>query len=318
MCGNPQIRLEIGRMAVAILAGIAWGMGCPAIAHDSPEHVIEHLTERMRRSGETAALLYRRASEYRALRNWDRAAADLRQALTLQPDLTGARVELSRVHLAAGKLPAALVAINEALDQTGSKAERATLLMQRAEIYQAGGQWQQALADCELAFASGSNDIDWYLIRSAIQRRLDRWDACERDLNEGFDQTGSSVLMVEWIEALIDSEKYQEALTRIEPELRDSRWQSSWLIRRGRARLGLGQATAAREDLRRAIEEIERRLSPSRPDITLLADRGLAYALLGEQTKAQDDLLTARKAGAPSWSLDRLEFVLERKSRPGR
>jgi hypothetical protein len=92
--------------------------------------------------------------------------------------------------------------------------------------------------------------------------------------------------------------------------LSESRWQSSWLIRRARARQKLGETAAAKKDLQAAIVEINTRLRPERPDVTLLVDRGLAHALLGNVRAAQADLAAARAASADRALLFRLTKAL--------
>ena len=76
----------------------------PAVsAHDSPEHVVELLTARMKKGGRTAELLWRRAAEHRALDQLAAAAADLRDAIALKPDFLAAQADLGRVQLQLGK-----------------------------------------------------------------------------------------------------------------------------------------------------------------------------------------------------------------------
>ena len=124
------------------------------------------------------------------------------------------------------------------------------------------------------------------------------------------EQTASPVLEAEWIDALLDSGESRAALARIEPQLAESRCRASWLIRRARARLALDQSTRARGDLHAAVTEINGRLNPARPEVSLLAERGLALALLGDLAGARSDLASARKAGAETWVIWRLEARL--------
>ena len=160
-------------------------------------------------------------------------------------------------------------------------------------------------------FAGPPPEVDWYLVRSQIQGRLGQWQACCDGLRKGFELTGSAVLEIEWIEALLDAGRFREALPRIERHLAESHWRSSWLLRRARARLGLGEKSDARVDLREALSEINRRLTSPRPDLALLADRGYVFALLGNNEAAQKDLQMARQLGADEWVVRRLRNYLE-------
>ena len=76
------------------------------------------------------------------------------------------------------------------------------------------------------------------------------------------------------------------------------RIKSSWLIRRARALLALGNTAAAGDNLRSALEEIGKRLNPKSPDVPLLMDKGTALELLGEKKEAIRAYEEARDKGA--------------------
>jgi tetratricopeptide (TPR) repeat protein len=151
------------------------------------------------------------------------------------------------------------------------------------------------------------------LQRSQLQQQLGRHDAAAAGLKQGFEQTGNPVLEAEWIDALLDAGQARVALERIEPPLAESRWRSSWLLRRGRARLALGEAVKGRGDLHAAVTEINERLNEVRPEPSLLLDRGFALALLGDAAAARRDLAVARQSGAEASSIWRLESCLSGK-----
>lgn len=284
----------------------------PAGAHDSPEHVIEALTARIQ-AEPRPDLLWRRAAEYRSLGQLQPATRDLKQALKLNPNYLPALTDLSRMQLAQGSGRAALRTIEHALGlpDVPEDAQRAPMRMVRAEILCASGDFEKALADCELAlpYASGI-ELDWYLTRSQIQARLGRFREAAAGLREGFERTGSAVLEVEWIDALIDGGLFGDATHRIESFLEESRWRSSWLIRRARVRLAQGELGPAHNDLLAAIQELNQRMNGLQPSVALVADRSLAYALAGDTTLARRDLAAARKLGADAGALRRIELAL--------
>lgn len=301
--------LEFGAFA-AVAAALLTGV-LAAVAHDSPEHVIEALTARIKERGPTADLLWRRATEHRALQQLDPAAADLRETIRLQPRLFAAHADLARVQLQGREPKAALATLGRALALAPDDATRAPLRLVRAEVHAARGDAGAALADCELAFASTpAPAAEWFLQRSQIQQRLGRTAEAAAGLKQAFDQTGNPVLEAEWIDALLDDGQARVALERIEPQFAESRWQSSWLLRRARARLALGESVKARGDFHAAVTEINERLNDVRPEPTLLLDRGLALALLGDAAAARRDLAAARQSGADAASTWRLEFCL--------
>jgi tetratricopeptide (TPR) repeat protein len=296
---------------VTLLFALATVLPPIAAGHDSPEHVVEMLTARMKVVGERADLLSRRATEYRALGNLSAAARDLHRAIKLQPDDLSALTDLSRVQLAQGHRRQALASTDRALKMVSDEPGRAPLRMIRAEIFSESGEPEKALVECDLALRHAtSTELDWYLTRSQIQCRLGRFSEAVTGLKQGFELTGSAVLEVECIDAMIDAGRFREALAKIEPALSESRWQSSWLLRRARVRLGCGEISGAHADLLAAIRELNQRLRTPVPEAMLLADRGLAYALSGDVSMARRDLTAARKSGADAGTLRRLEVAV--------
>jgi tetratricopeptide (TPR) repeat protein len=294
-----------------VATALALAAAPPLPAHDSPEHSAELVTARLQREGRSPALLWERAQHYRELGRLAEAEADLAAACAGDPANLDAANTLARVQFQRGQPTPALATLERALAQAGSDAARAPLLLTRAEIRTAQGDAAAALADCDRAFAAAQDpDLDWYLLRAQLQLRAGRAAAAAAGLERGFAQTGSAVLEAEWIEALIDAGQAQAALARIEGPLADSRWRSSWLLRRARARLVLGDNVRARGDARAALRELEERLQTPRPDPSLLLDRGLAHALLGETNAARGDLTAARAAGAEPGATWRLESRL--------
>ncbi len=281
------------------------------IAHDSPEHVVEILTARMETVGERADLLWRRAVEYRALRNHSAAAKDLKRAIRLRNDYLPAYVDLSRVQMNLGQRRRALWTIQRAMRLPQSEAGRAPLRMVKADVLAESGKLAEALGECDRALAVVAHgELDWYLTRSQIQCRLGRFNDAVEGLRRGFELTGSAVLEVECLDAMIDAGQFTEALQKVEAGLNESRFQSSWLLRRARIRLGQGSIAGGHQDLADAIVEMNRRLNPKHPESGLLSERGFAYALLGDVELARRDLLAAQQAGADAGMLRRLEVAL--------
>src|SRR4051794_39339829 len=104
---SKNIRPVIGTCAKAfllMLVALSLSDRPDVRAHDSPENQIQALTARMAKSGKTVSLLMRRAVEYKALGDLDKAAADLTEAIALEPKGPAAYADLSRLQLAQGKL----------------------------------------------------------------------------------------------------------------------------------------------------------------------------------------------------------------------
>src|SRR5439155_14667167 len=127
-------------------------------AHDSPEHEVEFLTLRMARIGKSASLLIRRAAEYKAIGELSKAAADLTEAIALEPKGPAAYADLSRVQFAEEKLTEACENVTRALALTEDAGQRAPLFLLRAHIQAARGLAAEALADCELSARRDDQD----------------------------------------------------------------------------------------------------------------------------------------------------------------
>lgn len=290
-----------GRRIVLAVAGLLLGMGMGpgpggwggprSRGHDGPEHTVEELTARMAEEGETAARLLDRAVELVVLGRLSEAERDLELAVRLDPESRDALRELARLQAQGGRPEQGEATVDRALRLPGAEpVERGALWMVRAEIRARRGRLREAVEDCDAAIRGYAGNPEWYLRRSAWQRRLG-WNRKRlAGLEAGWRATGAGVLVIERIEALIDAGRHEEALARIEPELRESRVRAGWLVRRARARLGMGRVDEAGVDLKEALAELEIRLSAGRPDPGLLLDRALAQGLSGDSEGANRSL----------------------------
>ncbi len=299
-------RLSLSRRPLASLAfvvclGWSAGGGLQLQAHEGPEHEIEELTELIKARGDSADLLIERAIEYGVLGKNSEAIRDLERAIELDPGSIHAFRELGRLQSRAGKTDDAIATVTRALRlEIEEPIDRGGLLILRAELQRSKDRIRQALNDCEAAIRLHGRNPEWYLLRSDLQRRLKLHRERIKGVEEGMKETGAGVLAIERIEAFLDAEEYRAALKAIEPELEASRLQGSWLVRRGRARLGLGDRTGGEEDLLAALVEIATLLDPARPDATLLLDQATALVLLGDIEGARASYQLARdKGGAP-------------------
>jgi len=286
---QPLRRWRLGVLVASGALCAAWPASMRA--HDSPEHEIASLTARIAEGSPTSAELFaRRAAEWRALGNLAKARSDLETAIALDGHSASLHVELARIEAARQHYLAASNVITRGLGLSRDNMERAAVYMMRAEILENQGLTELALADCERAFGESAPAIDWYLTRARLQARCGKAGESVEGLRDGFEKTGSVVLEIEWIEAMIDAGECRQALQQIEPHLARARWKGAWLIRKARAQLHLQQRSMAFENLRDALAEIERRVSPGNADLGLLAKRGLAQALLENRDAARADL----------------------------
>lgn len=252
-----------------------------AVAHDGPEHVIEAIDAEIARSGPTAELLYRRACEYRALRQYERTEADLNGALKLDSSFTPAQFELARLLVQRGDAVRAF-ALVEPLVSADDDSLRIAATALRGELHLAQGDAARAIADFTTALNSRP-DVEWFLLRSEAHHAAGDDAAAIAGLREGWTQTESPVLQQALCDALISQggAHLAEAVTIVERELADGRFHSAWLLRRAQIRLAQSERTAAEVDLRAAFAELQARLNPERPDPTLLVERTAVCRLLG-------------------------------------
>ncbi|HAM70824.1 MAG TPA: hypothetical protein DCM86_04190 [Verrucomicrobiales bacterium] len=302
---------RLARTATFALAAAALLSLLPAgkaAAHEGPEDEVAEITEQIEARGESADLLMQRAIEYRVMGKNAEAAKDLERATKLQPELLLAQRELGRVYFALGKTNEALDTVTHALrSKSEQEPELAALRLLRAEFYRARGENKKALEDANEGIRLHKGTVEWYLIRSDLHERLKLPRERIAGVEEGLRETGGGVLEVELVEAMLDDGQNEKALLKIEEELKASRLQSSWLIRRARARQGLGQKESAKADLDAALEEISHRLNPSSPDPMLLADKGLAHELLGQKDEAKKYYELARDAGGEDWVKEKIK-----------
>lgn len=279
------------------------------MAHEGPEHEIEELTELIAK-GETANLFLQRAIEYRVLGKNIEAAADLEQADRLDPASLLIQHELGRVYFLLGKTNEAIDLLSHALKiKTEQPTELAALRVLRAEFLGARSENKKALEDCEAAIHAQLSNVEWYLLRSALQSRLKQPTERIAGLEQGIKETGAGILETELVEAMLDDHQFQATLPHIERELHSSRIKSSWLIRRARARLGLGEKQAAKADLENALKEIATRITSPSTDANLLTEKAQAHELLGEKMEARLYYEQARDAGAEDWVKDKIKAL---------
>lgn len=294
-------RVLAGIVALALASG-------PGLAHDGPEHEIEELTERMKHGNESAELLVLRAVEFNLLGRTTEATLDLQQALRLDPKSIAAHRELARAYISLSRADDAIEVVERGLKLAREAADRAALLLLRVEVLRERGNYREAVKDANRAVREQPSNVECYLVRSQLQARLGMSRDRLKGLRDGLKRTGSGSLEMEWIDALIDERRFDEALAKIESELKESRLQSTWLIRRAKVRLALKQNTAAVADLEAALAELNERIRPAAPDATLLADRGLTYELLERQEEAQRDFQQAFEGGFDEeWLKSRLK-----------
>ena len=272
-----------------------------ATAHDGPEEVLASLNATILKSGPTADLLFRRAIEFRAMRDYRHAVADLGYAIRLDSSMEIARLELARLQLQLLKLTSATgrgasafsqpVETIEPLLNSHDTSIRIASLALCGEIHLAAGNWPAAIEELSAALEHRP-EVQWYLWRAEAQQRSSQHIACIEGLRAADAETQSPVIKAALCDALIEAVQHvtdseatsadliREATHIIDFELGTSRLKSAWQIRRAELLLLCDDRPTAEPELRAAIEELNARLQTSRPDPALIRDRDRAVKLL--------------------------------------
>jgi tetratricopeptide (TPR) repeat protein len=285
-------------------------------AHHEPAVTIAQLTEQITRTPSLPELYYQRGVEYLAIEQPAQAKTDFQKAVELRSDYLPAKRYLAQIEFHGGDAATALAAIRAAIQVApeehqflvpGCHQLEGEILLQLKKP-------AEALTALDAALKAPFPEIDTWRLRAEAQRQLGKVDECISDLHSAWEKTNAIILRNEWLEALIVSPRFLEAMPVIEKEIESGRFKSSWLIRRARVHLKENRATEAKSDLEAAVAELTSRLAVAPPPFLLLCDRGLAYALLGQFEAAAADLAQAKSLGAQTAHCRQLMALLAAKA----
>ncbi|MDB4451760.1 MAG: hypothetical protein QNK83_11410 [Akkermansiaceae bacterium] len=252
----------------------------PLRAHYDVNAAVAALTVEIK-AAPTADLYYRRAVEFRALREKAHAISDLRASLKLKPH-SGSFAALAELLSDRGEHREALQ-LGERLLKLDPAPAHSFLL---AELSLASGDSAAALR--HIQNGPPAKDATHLLHAHLLEEKGDSQKAAVI-LKAAHNNTKSIVLRNSWLDAAISAGLVNEVLPTLNLEIETSRFSASHRIRRARL-LMKEDPKLARQDLTLALAELAPRIQPARPDLTLIHDRGLALALLDRQEEARRDL----------------------------
>jgi tetratricopeptide (TPR) repeat protein len=252
-----------------IIILILWSLLLPAgevLAHREIEEQIRATDRLIAEKPGDAKLYLRRGELYRIHREWQKAEADYKKALELDPELLTVRYCLGRMHLEAGRPEKARgfldVYLKARPNDPAANAARGRAL---AEM----GKYLAAVADLDRAIAHSPGDHNMpelYLERAralvaAGPKYLDR---AIDGLNEGLERLGEPVtLQLYAIDLEVEARRYDSALKRLDLLASQAARQEPWLMRKGTVLEAAGRREDALKVYRQALAAVES-LPPNR------------------------------------------------------
>lgn len=269
------MRVIFSVLLIGLLVGLHSSRG-----HDSPSHRIEAITARMEKEGARIHLLIDRGFEFNALGDWRSAAADFEAALLLSPSSWAALSGCTEAYSRLGRWDDLAKLARTGLSYQKTPSMKAPFYALLARSLMEKKQWDQAAGAWDKAMESSNPQIDWYLGQAETLYQLKEYNRQVKALSEARARNPSVVLYRAWIEALINSGRWEQALAEVNRELSQARWKSAWFLLRARIYRAMDREDAQLSDAKAALNEILSRLHPDRPDPQLVRERDQALALL--------------------------------------
>ena len=250
-------------LGAAVLAAV-FASAAPGSAAANPTNALPQLTREIERSPRHADLYLKRGEIYRAAKNWDAALADLQQAAALDPSL--AAVDLATAHLLldANWPLAGKVAIDRFLQRRPAHPEG---LVTRARAHLKLGQPQAAADDLAQAIAASPKPgpelfIEHAYALTSIGRH--RTADALRVIEDGIRRHGPLLtLQLYAIDLEARSQRFDDALRRLDKVAAQSAHSETWLARRGEILMLAGREAEARQAFTQALAAV-RALTPAR------------------------------------------------------
>ena len=257
--------------------------------HDYHREAIDLLTRAEKAGNKNVALYKARGHAYYALKQYEKAVADLRPVLTAQPDDT---VSNEYMGLSLARLQKRNDAIPFLTRAAVGQSQQPEVYFYLGEHELANRQPAQAIAYLAKADSLGFHNALLYTARGTAWFRLDSLPVAQREFDRALqaDRTHGPALTARahvhfklgrWAQVITDV-ALAEALNAAQPEDFE-RCAHAWA--------GLGDYTQAIAWLTKAM--------PKQNHAAYLLQRGQWWARLNEKTKACSDVAAAQKLGVP-------------------
>ncbi|MFM7399811.1 MAG: tetratricopeptide repeat protein [Bacteroidota bacterium] len=164
------IHQKYGRSALFMLFGLVAVYSVLTFARNRVWKTEETLWSDAIQKGPTVRAHNNRGDYYYRQKEYDKARADFKAALKINPDFTRAYRNLGKVERDCGRMSAAIEALTRAINLSPNKADAYIV---RGNMYQSTGAYDKALADAEKALSLEKNHSA-YLNLSAVLNNLGR------------------------------------------------------------------------------------------------------------------------------------------------
>ncbi len=287
------------------------------MAHEDPADIIDALSHQLEhaKQDQKAELYFKRANEYRALANEEKAKVDLITGLQISPKNGQAYISLGQLEKGANAAEYFTKGLRYTQD---SKKQKSQALQGLSRCAYQLKKYDQALTFCEQSIAFDPANISLILYKSHILWRKGELKKRATYLAEESQKNPSIVIRNSWIDAVIDAGQKggvgDEVIKIIQQEMQASRFKSSWQIRAAlcEPKINAKPNEVAKAYATAAIAEINQRLNLKRPDVTLLMDLARAYGIIQDQAKAQSYIQIAKKLSHSRWEMIELEEAVVR------
>jgi tetratricopeptide (TPR) repeat protein len=165
------IHRKYGRSALFMLFGLVAVYSVLTFARNRVWKTEETLWSDAIQKGPTVRAHNNRGDYYYRQKEYDKARADFKAALKINPDFTRAYRNLGKVERDCGRMSAAIEALTRAITLSPNKADAYIV---RGNMYQSTGAYDKALADAEKALSLEKNHSA-YLNLSAVLNNLGRY-----------------------------------------------------------------------------------------------------------------------------------------------
>jgi len=221
-----------------------------------------------------------RGDYYYRLKEYDKARADFKAALKINPEFTRAYRNLGKVERDCGRITPAIEALTQAIKLSPNKADAYIV---RGNLYQSAGSYDKALADAEKALSLEKN-VSAYINLSAALNAMERYEeslaaseqalALSPDNAESWYNRGNTYRVMS---------KTDSALICFSRAIELDSTNYFYFNNRGLANM-------MREDMKSAVEDFTKAHILVPDNLLVLMNRSICYVNLGKWSEAIADL----------------------------